>query len=304
MHVRLAMSDNYLLTCLMAARRVMGGAWSPQNPWIFTAKQAFMQRLSDRVRLGATHYVSGITKLEAIPALCKKFSERYPLNLSAQQSSRRFKDGHSIYYWSGYFDSTNRLVHWVLLLKLGKQSDHSDRWRSVIESRINLTNYELLRHTRSGTKNPAWTWRYERAKYQELRGQVISSVRAKRDLETKQLMAMIFASPGFAGIREQIKSLKALFIAEWKRSRRKDETPIELPPTIFYVRRTADKGEYYLNLCKAHALPPVEPTDARLPPSKSIEVELMKKLRSLSPQQQSKLFEMLKESGRTGGPVV
>jgi hypothetical protein len=53
-------------------------------------------------------------------------------------------------------------------------------------------------------------------------------------------MHSIFRSPGFAGVREQVESVRDLCKSEWKRSRNKSEPMFEIPQRIGYVRRLRD----------------------------------------------------------------
>lgn len=52
--------------------------WNPKNPWIFSKKTVFMQRIADKVRGGCTQYIQGQCKAEKLPFLTQKLRERYP----------------------------------------------------------------------------------------------------------------------------------------------------------------------------------------------------------------------------------
>lgn len=225
--------------------------WSPSNPWVFTKKTPFMQRLADRVRRGAELYISGQTPLKGIPDLCTKLDGRYPLNLMAMQASRRRKQGHGTYHWLGLLDEQTKMVTWFLLLNPGTQIDHTERWRGVNTDRPKLTGYELVRHTRKGAASPAYTWRYTRTRMDEIRSGIVSAIRGRRDVELQQWVHSIWRSPGFAGVREQVKKLRLLIIAEWQRNRGSTEGMVELPRTIGYVRRLTDKGAGWAELMGA-----------------------------------------------------
>lgn len=216
--------------------------WVPSNPYIHTKKTSFMQRLSDRVRRGARLYVWGQTPLKGVPQLVSKLDQKWPLNLTKMQASRRRKAGHGSYHWLGWWDDQSELVHWFVLLNPGSEIDKTETWRDVVEDRLNLTGYELVRHTRSGKAAPAWTWRYSKVRLRTIRDALVSSIRCRRDLEAEQIMTSLFKSPGFGGVREQVKKLRQLAIAEWQRNRSNAEIMFPLPKTIGYVSRLADKG--------------------------------------------------------------
>jgi hypothetical protein len=225
-------------------------AWLPADPSIHIKKTSFMQRIADRVRSGATHYIGGRTPLSRVPALVQKLAGRWPLNLSAMQASRRTKAGHATYYWIGWHDEENKVVHWFVLQKPGTTPDTEDTWKNALDDRIGLTGYELVRHTRTGAKNPAWTWRYNKARFEDIRAGLIADIRGRRDLLAQQAVHSMFRSPGFAGVREQVKRLRALCISEWKRSRKENEPMFEIPPTIGYVRRLRDTEQRWSQLTK------------------------------------------------------
>lgn len=217
-------------------------SWVPTNPFLHTKKTSFMQRLSDRVRRGATLYIAGQTPLKGVPQLTCKLSEKWPLNLTKMQASRRRKSGHGTYFWLGYWDEQTALVHWFVLLNPGSEIDKTEAWRGAVEDRVKLTGYELVRHTRSGAAAPAWTWRYTKERMGTIRESVVSAIRGRRDLEAEQIMHSVFRSPGFGGVREQVKKLRQLCIAEWQRNRSSAEIIFLLPTKIGYVSRLADRG--------------------------------------------------------------
>ncbi len=216
--------------------------WVPTNPYIHTKKTSFMQRLSDRVRRGATLYIAGQTPLKGLPHLTSKLDTKWPLNLQKMQASRRRKAGHGTYFWLGYFDEQTQMVHWFVLLNPGKEIDSTEQWRGVVDDRVKLTGYELVRHTRPGAKAPAWTWRYTKERMSTIRDSLVSAIRGRRDLEAEQTMHSIFKSPGFSGVREQVKKLRQLAVAEWQRTRSSAEIIFSMPTKIGYVSRLSDKG--------------------------------------------------------------
>jgi hypothetical protein len=52
----------------------------------------------------------------------------------------------------------------------------------------------------------------------------------------------LWCSPGFSGVREQVKKVKDFIKAEWKRTRKDAESFPEIPEHLGYVRRLPDKG--------------------------------------------------------------
>lgn len=207
-----------------------------------------MQRIADKVRGGYALYIQGQCPLEKAPYLAQKFAARYPIHVSRSTQQRRRQSDQNRYHWMAYFEPDSRLVHWVLLLSPCSTPDASDAWKCADADRIKLTGYELVRLTRVGSPKPAWSWRYVRDRHDELRNAIVNAIRGRRDIELQQLTHSIWRSPGFSGVREQVKKMRILITNEWQRSRSKAEVMPEIPKLIGYVRRLPDVGEPWSEL--------------------------------------------------------
>jgi hypothetical protein len=216
---------------------------APLTPFILTKKTVFMQRIGDLVRTGHSLYVQGVIPLEKAGFLAAKFEQRFQIERNKLEASRARKRGeHSarLLFW---LPDDSEQVHWILLFCPGSVIDESEKWRYALSDRIHLTGYELVRLTKAGADHPVWTWRYTRTRYDELREAVVQAIRRKRDDELRQLIHTFWRSPGFAGIREQVKKIADVIRAEWKRSRSNSETMPEIPARLGYVRRLPDVGK-------------------------------------------------------------
>lgn len=223
----------------------------PSNPFIFTKKTVFMQRMGDAVRAGALHYISGSIPLRKAPFLVQKFAARYHVNLSRIQDHRARQSGEDVARWLGWFDESTSLVHWVLFYYPGKTLCREERWKNPFDDRIHLTGYELVRVTKPGTKKPAITWRYTRDQYRQMHDQIVFVIRGRQDAVLDQLIFSLSKSPGFSGIREQVKKLWQIVKAEWKRTRSKNEPCPAIPTNIGYVRRLPDVGMVWSELMQS-----------------------------------------------------
>jgi hypothetical protein len=221
---------------------------APLNPFILTKKTVFMQRIGDLVRNGHNIYVQGTIPLEKAGFLAAKFESRFQVERNKLEASRARKRGeHSarLLFW---LPDDAEQVHWILLFCPGSVIDESEKWRHAISDRINITGYELVRLTKPGADHPVWTWRYTRSRYDELREAVVQAIRRKRDDELRQLIHTLWRSPGFSGIRAQVKRVGDVIRAEWKRTRSNSETMPEIPARLGYVRRLPDVGKRLLEL--------------------------------------------------------
>lgn len=211
--------------------------------FVLSKKTALMQRLADLVRSGHRYYVTGQIPLAKAGYLAGKFDALYQVGLSRLEQSRKRKLGQASFRFFMLHQVGHEALSWWLLCTDGVTPREATRekWRDALDTRIVLTGYELVRQTRAGAKLPAWTWRYTQAREHELRDSIVRSIRTRRDDELRQLIQTIWRTPGFAAARDQVKKMKALILADWKRSRGNDPLP-DIPIRVGYVRRIPDVG--------------------------------------------------------------
>ena len=209
--------------------------------FVFSKKSPFMQRIGDLVRTGHLSYVQGQISVEKAGFLARKFADRYAILRTKLQASRARQSGSSTTRLLFLRQDGRDELHWVLLHVQGTESDSHEKWRDAIVDRITLTGYELVRLTKPEEPKPVWTWRYTRKRHDELRQEFIACIRQRRDRDLERLIMTTWRTPGFHGAREQVKKLKELICAEWKRNRGNEKLP-EIPDRIGYVRRLPDVG--------------------------------------------------------------
>ena len=218
--------------------------------FVFTKKTPFMQRVADLVRTGHTRFIQGEVPPEKAALLHEKFSRLYDCHLDKLQASRRRKAGFATSRLLFLHQESQERLTWVLLATPGRfpveGSERLERWRdaTIRDQRIQITGYELKRMTKPEEKKPVWTWVYTKEREQELREALIGAMRRKSDHDLNQLIHTIWRSPGFAGVRAQVKRFGELIKAEWKRSRKDGEALPEIPARIGYVQRLKDKGVF------------------------------------------------------------
>jgi len=212
------------------------------NPFVFTKKTPFMQRIADLVRSGHTQYVQGVISVEKAGFFSFKMETQYGTAKNKVDACRARQRGEGSARLLFLHHGDERFLTWILLYQQGNQlTKFETNWRDALEDKICLTGYELVRRTRPSATKPAWTWRYSQSQYERLRDQIIQSIRGKRDDVLRQLIHSIARSPGFAGARDQVKSLFDLIKSEWKRRRAKTEQCPVLPKHG-YTRRIEDHG--------------------------------------------------------------
>ena len=215
------------------------------DPLVYDKKSVFMQRLADAARLGYRHYACGEVPLGRAAAMVAKFSRLYGVHLHRNQKARLRVAGEASACLLLWRVSTDAL-QFCLLLTPGQHAAFAlERMRSLEErsTRLTLDDYELVLRTRAGNDRPSWTWRLTAAGYEGWRCRILEVCRGGNEFVISQCVDSLLAMPGFAGIREQVKKLKSLFGAEWKRRRRDGAVNPLAGRRQRYVQRLPDSGQ-------------------------------------------------------------
>ena len=220
------------------------------DPFVFTKKSPYMQRIADLVRSGNVRYISGQIKPGKLGPLAAKFAGRYAMPKSKVALFRAKRTSAGAARLLAWLDDSSGMIHWTLFYWPGDVPCTAEKWLDPTKQRIALTHYELVRITKPGTKAPVWTWKYERDQYHHLRDEIIAAIRLRQDARLEQIIHSLHRSPGFAGVREQVKSLWRLIKSEWRRVRSKSEPCPVIPANIGYVRRLPDVGLPWSELMK------------------------------------------------------
>ncbi|WP_230971286.1 hypothetical protein [Nitrogeniibacter aestuarii] len=214
------------------------------DPLIFNKKSVFMQRIADQVRRGYRHYALGEVSIDRARPLAMKFARLYGVHLHRNQKARERAYGHAsacLLWWRAHTDT----LVFCLLVTPGPHAAHSlESLRDVHarDTRLTLGEYELVQRPRAESLRPAWTWRLTQEAYEGWRLRSLEVCRGGNDFEVTQYLDALHATPGFAGVREQVKKVKSLFRAEWKR-RRPNGKPCPASGTRHrYVQRLPNSG--------------------------------------------------------------
>lgn len=204
-----------------------------------------MQRLSDYIRFGHSWYVTGQISIEKAGYFAGKLDSIYRVGQTRLDAFRQRKEGKACFKLIMFYSNNDQEnVRWWLLRSPGEAPTDAtkEKWTSVLEHRLQLDGYELVRLPRQGKSSSSWTWRYQAMRIQAIRDSVLMAIRSKDDLALQQLIYSSWRTPGFSGAREQVKKLKALIISEWKRTRHSREGMPHIPSRIGYVQRLPDIG--------------------------------------------------------------
>lgn len=213
------------------------------DPFIITKKAVFMQRIADLVRLNHGRYVYGQIPLDKAGYFAAKMDLYYGCFANKVQAHRVRAKGYATTRLLFYHPKEEAQLHWILLSTPGVwESPYSgnEKWMDPAVNRVALTGYEMVRHIRPGNADPSWTWRYNATRQDEIRDAIIMAIRRHNNQDLISLIDVVWRSPAFAGVREQIKKFAALIKAEWTRTG--SGSMPELPAGLGYVRRLPDKG--------------------------------------------------------------
>jgi hypothetical protein len=225
---------------------------SPTNPFIFTKKGPWMQRIAATVGQGSRHYIQGVTKLEKVAFKCIDLHRRYKINSAKHHDLKSRRNHEPVARWFAWFDGTE-WVHWVLLVDHIDLSNEAENWRDATLDRIQFSGYELVRKTRSGAKNPSWTWQYTRIQEHAIRDQIVSAIRLRQNAQLDQIIYSLARTIGFAGARDQAKKCFKLIKSEWKRARSQSEALPDMPKFLGFLQMLKEKGELWSDLMKEQA---------------------------------------------------
>jgi len=123
------------------------------DPFVFTQKTPYMQRVQDLVRSGHTRFVQGEIPISKAAFLADKFNRLYDCQLNKLESSRARKLGRATSRLLFLYTEGHERLLWILLVTDGKLAveDSGEKWRDPLTERITLTGYELVRTTKPVT---------------------------------------------------------------------------------------------------------------------------------------------------------
>lgn len=209
------------------------------DPLIQRRKTTVMQRIQQAASRGYSLYISGTIPAVKAQPLADKFAQKYKIDANENQRSyrRRLQKSNTFLFMYPKKDSTDIL--WWLMATEGTGAIHDEeRLIKIFDKHNRLTwenDYELVVLPKENSKHTV-TWRMTRRCYQDWNTRIRKSIRQKyTDDKVRQSIWSLARTPGFSGIRNQVKSLYKLLAAEWNRTRKKSSVMPPLP-RVNYVR--------------------------------------------------------------------
>ncbi|WP_372014619.1 hypothetical protein P7L65_05670 (plasmid) [Tistrella mobilis] len=203
-------------------------------------KVGLMQDVLKHVGIGYTRHFGGIVPVTKVEAFATRMQRLYRTDLSAAERVRRKALGRANAALFLYPRADRQGFDFIGLLTAGEHvaaaaemlSDAGDRRQRIrFEDR-----YELLRLTASGGQ-VRWTWRLTQAAFDAQAAAIRAAVRRQDDdRSVHQVIADLYAMPGFRGVRTQMAGLLRVLHGEWQRSRQEARCPYVSTRPKGYVR--------------------------------------------------------------------
>ena len=193
-----------------------------------------MQRIQLSVSLGSDWFAVLEIPPQSIENVLIKLTARYRLDLSKDQKYRRRKAGLSVADLVIYYDSQLAKYRLFVLATLGQDAmswTHAgyENLQSIRVARVAFSDqYELvyltrkksamLNRGRSSDAPETWTWRMTEVQYAKMQRYLEKSVVAhpNNPLLLKQAVYVLERMPGLRGVRQQIGTLWAHTLKQWK----------------------------------------------------------------------------------------
>lgn len=247
---------------------------SAYNPTVLVYKTVFMQRVQEAVCDGYRYYASGTIPLLRAPCLVRKFAEVYGVDRDKNERYRRKAAGlGNARLVLGL--NQEAAIDFFLLVSPGEHAAHHlERLADATKATLRYREFELVNLALKGRAKPGLTWR--------LNADTVSAWRERLHLHTAHYNQQalfedwfsLYRTPGFAGVRRQVGELVSFWRREWQKLRGAAPCPMSFPhgetryraipgitkgedgrywpaqgfpttrqlPTLFYVRKQADKG--------------------------------------------------------------
>jgi len=194
-----------------------------------SSKILLMQRLQDAARFGYHHYTTGeLDDPATLHRLTHKFALIYDTELSRFTKHRRRRAGEAIAAFYALERPHLDPRYWFALVAtegIGRIHTY-ERLNDLRRERLQLDGYELVHDGRS------WSWRMTRETFKYWRERIhrvaafplerrrmCEDTKGGYDPDAEQILASLYAAPGFRLARRQVGQLVTFMRGEWQRLR-------------------------------------------------------------------------------------
>jgi len=173
---------------------------------------------------------------ERIKNMLTRFLIRYPELLRNKQFAYRHRRAggitHKLIIYHPHGEKTRSIV-----ILMASAPDEHERWQDVRErkTRLKAYDYELVRVTKEGQKNPSWTWCIVGTKYDATADAIKIAIKFGNEAALKAIIEGTRKWAGFHEVRNQHYKLGLMMRKEWEKSGSKADPPAW--PRLPYVTR-------------------------------------------------------------------
>lgn len=213
---------------------------------IYPTLAVVMQRVLDAVNHKYTHYIYGSCPVDKVEQTLVLFAMNYQAAESRYERSKRARLGlgniHLVLWWN----KGEEKIHWWLLATPPQDGPHpihqTDNLKDALVTgqRITINGFELVKQPKKGTDHAKLTWRMTQKKFEDFHDRIVEAVRSRSHNRMNYVLVLLWACPGFSGIRIQTGNLVRLYRAEVKRASLKSAP--QPPKKLFYLRRISHLG--------------------------------------------------------------
>jgi len=173
---------------------------------------------------------------ERIHNMLTKFVLRYPELLRNKDYAYRHRKGGGITHKLIIYHPPGEKTRSIVILMASAPDEH-EKWQDVRErkTRLKAYDYELVRVTKEGQKNPSWTWRIVGTKYDATADAIKIAIKFGNEKALKDIIEGTKRWAGFHEVRNQHYKLGVFMRKEWEKSGNKAEPPAW--PRLPYVTR-------------------------------------------------------------------
>ena len=178
---------------------------------------------------------------ERIHNMLTKFVLRYPELLRNKDYAYRHRRAGGVTHKLIIYHPPGEKTRSIVILMASAPDEH-EKWQDVRErkSRLKAYDYELVRVTKEGQKNPSWTWRIVGTKYDATADAIKIAIKFGNDAALKAIIEGTKRWAGFHEVRNQHYKLGVFMRKEWeKKSENKGADPPPWPRLPYVTRRNA-----------------------------------------------------------------
>ena len=180
-------------------------------------KFSFMQAVQTAANSGYSYYINGSVSIKKLPALTKKFHEKYATNQPRYQASRDRAKGLATFKFFAAISADPNRIEWILMFTHGKNHPVNEKIKLIGErkSRYLYIPFTLIKSPPKSNGRSSFTWKIEESYFRGYEIQIKDTVRSLNKGKIEHLAENLSKYlPGFSGIRKQKTQLNKLLKKE------------------------------------------------------------------------------------------